>query len=242
MNRSRELAEAIAEDALTLAVLHSRELDQDLVASLREVAFPDNLGLLPVAGEGQGAWRLARLAMEGFPQAMTPRELDELAADFAAIYLTGAYGASPCESVWLDEDHLAFQGRMFELREIYRQQGLANPRWRHRPDDHLALQLEFIAFLSRHADSAEDWRQLARFLDEHLLRWVPDFAAKVARRSATPFYAGLAAVTAAWCERLRDVIAELLQEARPTRESVAHPEQKFPLHFHRTRPDSSPGA
>lgn len=215
MKPDRELAEAIAEDALTLALLHSRELDRDTVASLRELAFPDNLGLLPLTGEGRGAWRLARLATETFSEPMETGELDELAADFAAIYLTGAYGAAPSESVWLNEDHLAFQGSMFELRDIYRAHGLANPDWRHRPDDHLALQLEFIAFLARGAKTVEDWRRIGRFLDEHPLRWLPDFAARVAQRSATPFYAGLAAVTAAWCQRLRDNITELLDESRP---------------------------
>ena len=40
--------------------------------------------------------------------------LDELAADFAAIYLNNAYGASPYESVWLHDEHLACQQPMFD--------------------------------------------------------------------------------------------------------------------------------
>ncbi|MDD5295440.1 MAG: molecular chaperone TorD family protein [Rhodocyclaceae bacterium] len=212
MNRSREMAAAIAEDALTLAILHDRELDAKSVAVLRDVGFPDNLGLLPEEGAGKGAWRLARLALEALPETMGAAELDDLAADFAAIYLTGACGASPCESVWLDDDHLAFQGRMFDLGQTYREHGLVNPDRRHRPDDHLALQLEFIAHLLKKAYTDEDWHHLARHLDEHLLRWLPDFAQRVVHGGATVFYAGLAAVTATWCRRLRTVIAEMLQE------------------------------
>ena len=37
--------------------------------------------------------------------------MDGLAADFAAIYLTAAYGASPSESYWLSDDHLVCQSR-----------------------------------------------------------------------------------------------------------------------------------
>ena len=242
MNRSRETAEAIADDALTLAILHDRELDVGTLAGLRSIGFPDNLSLLPLAGEGRDAWRLARLAIESFPEPMSGEELDDLAADFAAIYLTGAYGASPCESVWLDDDHLAFQGRMFDLRQLYRDQGLVNPGRRHRPDDHLVLQLEFIAHLLKKAYTDDDWRYLARCLDEHLLQWLPDFSRRVLQRSATVFYAGLAEVTAAWCNSLRDGIADLLNEERPIQGKTAAAVREFPLNFFRARPELASGA
>jgi hypothetical protein len=33
---------------------------------------------------------------------------------FRRIYLTGAFGASPCESYWLSDDHLVCQDAMFD--------------------------------------------------------------------------------------------------------------------------------
>jgi hypothetical protein len=57
-------------------------------------------------------------------------------------------------------------------------------------------------------------------LDEHLLRWLPDFAARVAARAETPFFAVLGRLTFAWCEQLRDLLAESLGEPRPTREEL----------------------
>ena len=211
-----ELAGALAEDAEMLAALHDRELTRETLVALRESGYPANLGLLPSGEAMQEAWRLMALAVEEASQ--TP--LDDLAADYAAIYLTGAYGASPCESVWTDDDHLACQAAMFALRQIYAEAGLAAADWRRRSDDHLVLQLLYLAHALRRSNHADAVRKLAKTMDEHLLRWLPDFAERVAGRCATPFYAVLQRLTFLWCERLRDLLAEGLCEARPTREEI----------------------
>ena len=96
-------------------------------------------------------------------------ERDELAADFAAIYLTHGLSASPYESVWLDEEGLAMQGPMFQtLAE-------ANPcidlRFYEREDgcslgENLringAMKVPVVVFLS------EDFYELGRFGDRLL--------------------------------------------------------------------------
>jgi len=53
-----------------------------------------------------------------------------------------------------------------------------------------------------------------------VLRWLPLFSNRVAHRCATSFFAGIATLTAAYCEELRDLMAELLEEPRPTEEEV----------------------
>ena len=45
-------------------------------------------------------------------------------------------------------------------------------------------------------------------LDDHLLRWLPDFAARIAARTAHPFYAALAHLTVVWCRSFRDLLAD----------------------------------
>ena len=189
------IGDVIAEDAESLAALHDRELTADMIAALREADFPACLGLMPA-------------------------DLDALAAEYAAIYLTGAYGASPHESVWTDDDHLTCQAAMFQWRDIHAAAGLATPDWRQRPDDHLVLQLLHLAQAARRAATADSWRRLAALLDEHTLRWLPEFAARVAARSESPFYAGLAVLTAAWVNGVRDLMATQLDEPRPTREEI----------------------
>jgi len=216
MSLTRELAEALAEDAEALAALHDRELTAETLTVLREIGFPANLGLLPQEESSRETWRLMAAALEVTRAA----DLDLLAADFAAIYLTGTYGASPCESVRTDDDHLVCQEAMFALRAVYAEAGLAATDWRRRPDDHLVLQLLFIAHALRHATGSTELRRLAAMLDEHLLRWLPDFAARVAAHAETPFFAVLGRLTFTWCEQLRDLLAGSLGEPRPTREEI----------------------
>lgn len=237
----QDFAAALADDAESLATLHDRELDAATLAALKAVDFPANLGLLPKSAAARDAWQLTATALAALPAAPDAALLDDLAADFAAIHLTGAHGASPCESVWLDDDGLICQAPMFALREVYAQAGLASSDWRRRPDDHLVLQLLYTAHALRgigneaadkatnraaddtasQAANAGRWRTLATMLDEHLLRWLPHFATRVAARTDQPFHAGLALLTAAWCDSLRELLAERLGEPRPSAEQVA---------------------
>lgn len=204
---SPELAAALADDAASLAALHDRELTPPTLAALKAVGFPDNLGLLPAGAAAQEAWRFMAAAVAALPSTPTGADIDALAAEYAAVYLTGAYGASPCESVWVDDDRLTCQAPMFALRDVYARAGLAAADWRRRPDDHLVLQLLYLAHALGRAGTAADRHALAQTLDAHLLRWLPDFAARIAGRASLPFYAALAAVTAAWCAEVRTLLA-----------------------------------
>jgi putative dimethyl sulfoxide reductase chaperone len=217
------LAEAIADDLDTLALLQDRELAPATLAGLWEITFPDNLGFRPGSEASRLAFELAGRAMRALAleAAEGPSALaDRLAVDYAAIYLNGSLGASPCESAWVSDDRLVCQDAMFELRDLYAQFGLQGPGWRQRFDDHLVLQLQFVAHLLRQGQSAEDWRCLARVLDDHLLRWSGAFALRVAARCATPFYAGLVELTASHLDGLRAVLEGVLGEVRPSAEEV----------------------
>lgn len=198
----------LADDAATLALLHEGELPAQFVADLRTIGFPDNLSLVPATADSRAAADAMRLAVQSLPVAEDRGGLDALAADYAAIYLTGAYDAWPCESVWLDDDHLICQRPMFELRTLYGTLDLAVRDWRRQPDDHLATQLRFVAHLLGSANRTGDASMLAGFLDDHLLRWLPDFAARVRARAGEPFYRALAPLTEHWCRDLRALLGE----------------------------------
>lgn len=208
----------IALDLVTLARLHDRELDSHTIVSLKKDGFPGSLAFHLESTQAREAIELTIAGIEAMTTA--PEYIDELAADFAAIYLTHGMGASPCESVWLDEDGLVMQEPMFSVRESYARAGLMVPDWRQRPDDHLVFQLQFVSTLMEQA-SASAVADAARFLDDHTLRWLHDFAARVAQRAATPFYAGLSMLTSVYLEELREVMVQVLDEPRPTAEQVA---------------------
>ena len=210
---------SVADDLRVLAVLHDREAGLDLIAYLCDTDFPAAMHLANTSDRfGEGATLLAEslAAMGDAPEAWV---LDELAADYAAIYLNHRYRASPCESVWLDLEGLALQDATFQIRSWYQRFGLAVKNWRTRSDDHLVAQLHFLEILLRRCDGV-DIAEIARFMDEHLLRWLPRFASRVAERCATQFYAGAALLTASYCEDVRDLLAEINGEARPTAEEI----------------------
>jgi len=222
-----ELYQAIAEDLRQIAALHDRELDPPLLLAARAGEFPTRLGLTPETQLAIEAAEVVAIALADLGEQPLDAELDELAADYASIYLNHGLQASPFESTWLDEDGLQMQTPMFQVRDWYRRYGLGSQDWRHRSDDHLGLQLLFIAYLFEHATDANAVRptgailgDIASFLDEHLLRWLPDFGKRVATHSATPFYAGLAMLTAAYVEELRQLLESILDQPRPSAEEI----------------------
>ncbi len=209
-----------AEDLRILASFHDREPDARLADELRAMDFPDCLTLPLTDGLGQDAAFIMKEAMKSLPPGSDQERWDELAADYASIYLNYGIGASPEESVWLDEDSLVCQDSMFQVRQWYANHGLQVANWRTRPDDHLAYQLLFIAHLLEKDEETSTLRETARFMDEHLLRWVGSFAERVMQRCDTPWFAGAAGLTAAYAEELREILADILKEPRPSPEEI----------------------
>lgn len=203
---------ALAADLRLLARLHAAELPRDVLRQLTEVGFPDHMALRLVSPHGRDARTLLAGALAGLNETTQ----DELDADFAAIYLSYGYQASPTESVWFDEEQLAMQDAMFAVRDWYRKHDLASADWRRFPDDHLVLQLQFAATLLER-DRAEE---AARFLDAHLLRWIGRFAERIAARCQTRYYAGLALLTASYLEELRALLALATGTPLPEPEDV----------------------
>lgn len=211
----QEFRDAIGEDLELIAVLHDREIDALGIAQLKALEFPSLLGL-QFSGEDAlcAQKRMVEIVSE-LPEQADESFIDELAVDFADIYLTYRLRAAPTESVWLDKDHLVRQQPMFQVRSIYRKRGLKVTNEQMRSDDHLVTQLQFLAHLFKSCKEDEALREAAAFLDGHLLRWIGMFSEQVTERCNTPFYGGLARLTSAYLEELRDVLAKLLQEPRP---------------------------
>jgi TorA maturation chaperone TorD len=215
-----------AEDLRILALLHAREPTAELIGSLR--AGPvERMFSLPLTGERELE------ALDFFRTALTEKVtrtdrsgLDELAADHAAIYLNHTHRVSPSESPWTDPEGLTSQQPMFDVRDWYRHWGMETPNWRERPDDHLVVQLEFVAHLLDRIGSEAALVDAARFLDRHLLRWFGSFAEGVSRRCWTAYWAAIANLTVVHLEVLRDRLGELPGCERVEYESIEAEKQR----------------
>jgi putative dimethyl sulfoxide reductase chaperone len=91
------------------------------------------------------------------------------------------------------------------------------------PQDHLAVELRFMALLAAQESAAwiaRDGEQVRAvltrqqsFLDDHLLPWVPAYCEGIATEAREPFFAAMARMTAEALALDRENIDDLLREA-----------------------------
>ena len=146
---------------------------------------------------------LALLA--GFCQGSDPAQLGALEWDFNRLFVgPGEMLAAPWESVYRSKTKLTFQEPTLQVRELYERFGVQAPAIHREPDDHLGLELAFVATLSHLAVSpaaAGDTAQLTTcfeaqkdFLQDHLLAWAPSCLKLVEKHAETDYYRGAALV------------------------------------------------
>lgn len=211
---------SVAADLRELAWLQNNEVTAEVLTELKSVQFPDNLGLRLQTPEGKEACQLVRKAIGDLPKEADEAVLDDLAADFTAIYLSNGYHISPYESVWLTDEGLVRQAPMIQVREWYKRHDLLAKDWQKQADDYIALEVEFVAHLLERDDEEETLIKVAQFLDEHPLRWIREFSMRVSTRCSTPFYAGLVLLTMHYLEELRTLLEAILQTPRPSEEEI----------------------
>lgn len=141
--------------------------------------------------------------------------------DHARLY--GAWAVakvSPYESVQRGKDRLVFDAHTLQVREFYRALSLEAPRLNREPDDHLGLELDFIARSCLRsldaleqgstADAQRYFRIGAEFLAQHLLPWAPTVLYEVVDQAQTRFMRGLAQLSlGALADHARATGAEL---------------------------------
>jgi putative dimethyl sulfoxide reductase chaperone len=109
------------------------------------------------------------------------------------------------ESVYFSQQRLVFQTQTLQVREWFSRFGLQLERFNREPDDHIGLELSFLAHLASLALQALDQDDSQKFetvlqaqrdfLSEHLLCWGPVWARLVSEHAGTDFYRGLAHLT-----------------------------------------------
>jgi TorA maturation chaperone TorD len=129
-----------------------------------------------------------------------------LQADHLSLFIgTDRVLAPVWESVYFSEKRLVFQEQTLQVREWFARFGLQAEQINREPDDHIGLELSFIAhlaFLAVRAIDADDGEAFEKalqaqrdFFSEHLLRWGPAWAELVKQEAATDFYRAIAPLT-----------------------------------------------
>lgn len=131
------------------------------------------------------------------------RYMEELAVEFARLFLGPQNPAAiPFASFYLSETRQLMTEVTIEVRRQYLEAGMVVKNLHQIPDDHLAIELEFMAYLAATAvkaleegdlQKAGDIKaQMEAFLKSHLALWAPQFADKVCQHANGDFYKGAA--------------------------------------------------
>ena len=138
-----------------------------------------------------------------FCKGWDPAQLGALTWDFNRLFVgPGEMLAAPWESVYRSKTKLTFQEPTLQVRQLYERFGVHAPAIHREPDDHLGLELAFVATLSDLAAGAAAGGNTAQltecfeaqkdFLQDHLLAWTPFCLALVEQHSETDYYHGAA--------------------------------------------------
>lgn len=128
--------------------------------------------------------------------------------------------APPWESVYVTGKPQLFQETTLSVRTAYRAAGYLPKCFPRVADDHIALELNFMAAMAaqaleaglacQEASAIDALARQRRFLDEHMLRWIPSFAETLCEQGfGESLYALLARFAAAYCAQDVAVIDEL---------------------------------
>lgn len=135
-------------------------------------------------------------------QGLTNEAFQDLQADHLRLFIgAGKVIAPPWESVFFNEARQTFQEQTLQVRSWYRRFGLEPEKLYHEPDDHIGLEMVFLAHLADQALLALEegnnekfdslMKARSQFLSEHLLKWVGEWCNLVIENANTRFYKGV---------------------------------------------------
>lgn len=179
-----------------LANIYRKEVDQTFLDQMNVMTFPENCCDSELA-EGYG------VLME-YLENCGSEAVTDLAVDYAKIFLAAGISqgsaAFPYESVYTSRKKILMQDAWEQVCEIYAAKGLKKGDvTKDILEDHIALELEYMAFLCNQAQEEEEnldcLEEQNTFLSKHLLNWVSEFCSDIDKCADTLFYKGIAQIT-----------------------------------------------
>lgn len=203
-----ELLDAYAAVLSTLGRFHREAPDETTLSAFGELL--DDWPLEVSEGARAGLEKLRQSFQEG-------ESAYRIKADLNRLYGVSAKALiAPFESVHRDRDGLVFDRQTLLVRERYRQLGLEVARLNREPDDHVGVEMDFVAqCLLRALDqldadnpaAAEEYlRVLQDFLDQHVNQWAPEMLGRAAELADTRFNQGLCLLSVAALKSLTESV------------------------------------
>ena len=138
--------------------------------------------------------------------------------------------APPYESVYLSTKPLTFQEETVAVRREYMKYGLVPKDFLREPDDHIGLELDFMGFLGKKTldllekENLKEAKKLLgaqrRFLQTHLLKWVPKFSTQILKGAETNFYRGIGKLLKGYLEWDKRELQKLIHSLEELEEAI----------------------
>jgi TorA maturation chaperone TorD len=144
---------------------------------------------LPYAQDHESARKGQVQVFEWLKSSDTEMLAEQARVDYMRLLVgVGKVLAPPWGSVHLDEDRLLFNENTLRVRMYYEHYGMKLKEKYHEPDDHLGLELEFIAYLfeNNKTDAARD------FTEKYIVPWVFRWNEDIQKYARTDYYRGIA--------------------------------------------------
>lgn len=174
----------------------------------------------PKAGTSKGGRRLIAY-LESIPEAMFRSVCHQEAKEYERLF-SGQEAIIPsCESLFRSRhEGGGALACIAQVRKLYMDNAIVFNKLNGERDDHIALELEFMAVLAEgmlaKANLQQSCLELAdvqiHFLEEHLLKWAQPFAQELMQATQSPLFIGLA-------ELLDEFLVQDLSQLRAWRES-----------------------
>ena len=173
--------------------------------------------------EKMAAWDEPELktGFQHFVNALARSNPEKLAVDYAGLFLGGEEGSiCPSESSYVE--NVVYGQSTLKVIEFYAQHGFIKDETFHEPDDHIAVEFAFMSVMGwnffelTREGGTESFRVRSRlepqfnFLTDHLMKWVPAWAAHVTEFSEADFYRALAKFSQALVEADHRLLSDLL--------------------------------
>ncbi len=185
-----------------LAAVYRQEVTPDLFQQIKDPRF---MGVFSDLGSEK---------MGLFFQKPDKELLEELAVEYAWLFLGPGKHVSPHESVHHQRDD-GQSGSLWgkstvEVKKLIESTGLDYKDTYKGMPDHISVEFEFMqqvilreekAWEEADTETASACRRLEKkFIEEHLVRWIPTFCDKVIGEAELPFYREMAALTRKFIE------------------------------------------
>jgi TorA maturation chaperone TorD len=215
----------LAARAATYRIVQNLFGNEPDIEFLTKLAGSKTREVLAIFSQGEGEYgcaleKLYAVLYEGLEDSEAFET--KLENNFTRLFIgPGNVEAAPWESLYMGNESTLFQLSTLEVRKVYVAQGFIPRQYPNVADDHIALELDFMAALAKRAEVSfveGDYQRAAEylvvskdFLEQRLLVWVPTFVRTLHAAKSSYFYRDIGGLLKTFLPIDRQALNELIR-------------------------------